>query len=188
MYTWIPKKIEQAEATLSDMGIEMGFKLNPPASPVDIQRCEDELSLILPNSYKEFLKFTNGAHIFCGESTIESTEPWWTDTGLLIQSTSTICNFNLHHDQVYIDDENPKKNYIAFCHLGYICTGDFCGFDITSGIESEYKVLDCQHDYLFEDWQEEHVIADSFEDWLIKVFDEVTLNHNRPEYWIPSPL
>jgi hypothetical protein len=188
MYTWLPQKIEQVKAILNNKKIAMDFKLNPPASQAEIQQCEDELSLTLPNSYKEFLKLTNGAHIFCSESTIESIDPWWTDTGILIQSTTTICNFNLHHDRVYLDDGSSEKKYIAFCHLGFIGTGDFCGFDVTSHENLEYKVLDCQLDYSFEDWQEEHVIADSFEDWLIKVFDEVILNHNRPEYWLPSPL
>jgi hypothetical protein len=188
MYTWLPQKIKHAHAILMDKDNPMAFNLNPPASQEEIQRCENRLSLYLPKSYQEFLAVTNGAHFFCGESTIESTEPWWTETGLLIQSTETICAFNLFHDQVYVNEENPEKNYIAFCHLGYVGTGDFCSFDITSAIESEYKVLDCQHDCSFEDWNESHAIANSFEDWLNRIFDEVILKQNRPEYWIPSPL
>jgi SMI1 / KNR4 family (SUKH-1) len=186
MYTWLPKKIEQAQAILSSKDITMGFKLNSPASLGEIQQCEDRLSLTLPKSFKEFLKFANGAHIFCGESTRGSTESWWAGTGILIQSTSSIVSFNQHVDQVYLED--GEKKYIAFCYLGYIGTGDFCGFDVTSYIDSECKVLDCYHDCSFEDWHESHVIADSFEDWLIKVFDEVIINKNRPEYWLPTPL
>jgi hypothetical protein len=183
MYIWIPDKIKQVTEITDIAG---GFKFNPPANEDEIRACEEQLSLILPRSYKEFLKFSNGAHIFCGESTIEITLPWLADSGILIQSTSTIVEFNQHLDSIYVD--NDEKKYIAFCYLGHIGTGDFCGFDVTSYLDSEYKVLDCQHDFLFEDWQEEHVIANSFEDWLIKLFNSVIQNHFRPEYWIPKPL
>jgi hypothetical protein len=115
------------------------------------------------------------------------TLPWLADSGILIQSTSTIVPFNQEQDQVYVEDDSDKK-YIAFCYLGYVGTGDFCSFDITNYANLEYKVLDCEHDYSFEEWQAEHIIANSFEDWLIKIFNEVIQNNGRPEYWIPSPL
>jgi SMI1 / KNR4 family (SUKH-1) len=193
MYTWLPEKLEQSQQILKARNINLGFKFNPPATGQEIQRCEEELGFILPNSYKEFLKFSNGANIFCSEHPIfditPTTPSWFADSGILIQSTSAIFEFNQNQDQVYVhvDDDNEKK-YIAFSHLGYIGTGDFCSFDVTTYADSEYKVLDCQHDFLFEDWQAEHVIADTFEEWLIKIFDEVIQNNYRPEYWIPSPL
>jgi hypothetical protein len=187
MYTWLPSKIKQAQKTLQNSNnLETEFKFNPPATQDDIHACEAKLSLTLPRSYKEFLKLSNGAHIFCGESTTEITLPWLADTGILIQSTNAIISFNQHLDQIYLEDD--EKKYIAFCYLGYIGTGDFCGFDITNYLDSECKVLDCQHDFSFEDWQEEHVIANSFEDWLIKLFDSVIEHNNCPEYWIPTPL
>jgi SMI1 / KNR4 family (SUKH-1) len=188
MYTWLPQKVEQAQQILEEQNIELGFKFNPPASQAEIQRCEAELGFILPHSYKEFLKFSNGANVFCSDQPrFEITLPWLADSGILIQSTSTIVPFNQDQDRVYVEDDSEKK-YIAFCYLGYIATGDFCSFDITTYANSEYKVLDCQHDYSFEEWQVEHIIANSFEDWLIKIFDEVIQNNGRPEYWMPSPL
>lgn len=188
MYTWLPQKVKQAQQILEKQNIELGFKFNPPANQAEIQRCEAELGFILPHSYKEFLKFSNGANVFCSEQpTFKITLPWLADSGILIHSTSTIVPFNQDQDQVYVEKDSEKK-YIAFCYLGYIATGDFCSFDITTYANSEYKVLDCQHDCSFEEWQAEHIIAKSFEDWLIKIFDEVIQNNGRPEYWIPSPL
>lgn len=188
MYTWLPEKIEQAQRILKNENIKLSFKFNPPANQAEIQRCEEELGFSLPRSYKEFLRFSNGANLFCSDqSRFEITLPWLADSGVLIQSTSTIVAFNQDQDQVYVE-ENSEKKYIAFCYLGYIATGDFCSFDITTAVDLEYKILDCQHDFSFEDWQAEHVIADSFEDWLIQMFDEMIHNHGRPEYWIPSPL
>ncbi|MBE9006120.1 SMI1/KNR4 family protein [Fortiea sp. LEGE XX443] len=188
MYTWLPKKVEQAQQVLKARNVKLGFKFNSPANQGEIQRCEEELGFILPDSYKEFLKFSNGANLFCNdEPRVEITLPWFADSGILIQSTSTIVAFNQNQDKVYVED-NGEKKYIAFCYLGYLATGDFCSFDVTTNVDSEYKVLDCQHDFSFKDWQAEHVIANSFEDWLIKIFDEVIYNNNRPEYWIPSPL
>lgn len=137
------------------------------------------------------MKFSNGANIVCCDQLrfeiTQTTPSWFADSGILIQSTSTIVPFNQEQDKVYVEDDSEKK-YIAFCYLGYVGTGDFCSFDITSYVDSEYKVLDCQHDFSFEDWQAEHIIATSFEEWLIKIFDEVIQNNRRPEYWIPFPL
>jgi hypothetical protein len=190
MWTWLPGKIEQVQQILESRNIKLGFKFNSPAIQDEIRRCEEELGFILPNSYKEFLKFSNGANIFCSDQPrfeiTETTPSWFADSGILIQGTGNLVAFNQHQDQVYVEGESEKK-YIAFCYLGYIGTGDFCSFDVTTYADSEYKVLDSQHDYLFEEWQE-HVIANSFEDWLIKVFDQGIQNNGRPEYWIPSPL
>lgn len=188
MYTWLPKKVGQAQQVLKARNVKLGFKFNSSANQAEIQRCETELGFILPDSYKEFLKFSNGANIFCNdELRFNITLPWLADSGILIQSTNTIIAFNQNQDKVYVEN-NDEKKYIAFCYLGYLATGDFCSFDVTTNVDSEYKVLDCQHDFSFEDWQAEHVIANSFQDWLIKIFDEVIYNNNRPEYWIPSPL
>lgn len=188
MYTWLPEKVEQAQQILKARNINLGFKFNSPATQSEIQRCEEELGFILPDSYKEFLKFSNGANLFCSDQPrFEITLSWLADSGILIQSTSTIVAFNQDQDTVYVEGDGEKK-YIAFCYLGYIGTGDFCSFDITSSVDSEYKVLDSEHDCLFEEWQAEHIIANSFKDWLIKIFDEVIQNNRRPEYWIPSPL
>lgn len=191
MYTWLPEKVGQAQQILKARNIKLGFKFNSPAKQGEIQRCEEELGFILPNSYKEFVKFSNGATIFCCAQPrfeiTQTTPSGFADSGILIQSTSTIVPFNQEQDKVYVEDDSDKQ-YIAFCYLGYVGTGDFCSFDITSYVDSEYKVLDCQHDFSFEDWQAEHIIANSFEEWLIKIFDEVIQNNGRPEYWIPFPL
>jgi SMI1 / KNR4 family (SUKH-1) len=191
MYRWLPEKVAQAQQILKAGKIELGFKFNLPAGQNEIQRCEEALGFILPNSYKEFLKFSNGANIFCSDQPrfeiTQTTPSWFADSGILIQSTSALVPFNQYQDKVYVED-GGEKEYIAFCYLGYIGTGDFCSFDITTYANSEYKVLDSQHDYLFEEWHAEHVIANSFEDWLIQMFDEVIQNNGRPEYWIPSPL
>ncbi|MGG6264112.1 SMI1/KNR4 family protein [Leptolyngbya sp. AN03gr2] len=188
MYTWFSEKVDQAQQVLKAQNIRLELKFNSPADQDEIRRCEERLGFTLPHSYKEFLKFSNGANLFCSnEPRFEITLPWLADSGILIQSTDTIVAFNQNQDEVYVEDGSEKK-YIAFCYLGYVATGDFCSFDVTSSVDSEYKILDCQHDLLFEDWQAEHIIANSFEDWLAQIFDEVIYNHNRPEYWIPSPL
>ncbi|NDJ16726.1 SMI1/KNR4 family protein [Myxacorys almedinensis] len=192
MYNWLPQKVEQAQQILNAQDIELGFKFNPPASQAEIQRCEEELGFILPDSYKKFLKFSNGANIFCSDQprfeNTQTTTSWYADSGILIQSTSSIIPFNQFQDKVYVEEEDGEKKYIAFCYLGYIGTGDFCSFDLTSSVDSEYKVLDSEHDCSFEEWQAEHIIANSFEDWLLKIFDEVIQNNGHPEYWIPYHL
>jgi hypothetical protein len=185
MYLSIPEMVKKVRQIFSNEGIELGFQFNNPANHYEIQQCEENLGFILPNSYREFLKFSNGANVFCSNiARFEITLPWMSDSGILIQSTSTIVAFNQAQDEIYIDDRIDKK-YLAFAYLGYIGTGDFCSFDMTAFTNSEYKVLDCNHDYSFEDWQAESTIADSFEDWLTKMFAEVIHKNLRPEYWIP---
>jgi SMI1 / KNR4 family (SUKH-1) len=185
------EKLKDSQKILKDRSIELGFRFNPPARQDEIKQCEKDLGFTLPMSYKEFLRFSNGANIFCSDQprfeTAQPTSSCYADSGILIQSTSSIIEFNREHDKIYLEDDGEKK-YIAFCCLGYIGTGDFCSFDVTDYVDSEYKVLDCYHDCSFEDWQAEHIIASSFEDWLIKLFDEVIQKNGRPEYWIPSPL
>jgi hypothetical protein len=193
MYAWLPERVKQAQQVLKAQNVELMFKFNAPAHQDEIGQCEAELGFVLPHSYKEFLKFSNGANIFCSAkprfeiASPELTSSWWADSGILIQSTSTIVPFNQEQDVVYVEDDGEKK-YIAFCYLGSIGTGDFCSFEITSYVDSECKVLDCDHDYSFEEWQADHVIADSFEDWLIQIFDEVIQHNGYPEYWFPPPL
>ena len=173
---------------LREVNIGLGFKFNSPADEHEISKCENQLGLILPTSYREFLKLSNGAHLFCSsQPKYGKNASWWTDDGILIQDTGSIIEFNQYHDEIYVDDDGKKK-FISFAYLGHILTGDFCGFDITGCMNSEYKILDCQHDCSFEDWQQEHVISSSFEEWLMNIFDAVVLNQIRPEYWIPWPL
>ncbi|NJK30231.1 MAG: SMI1/KNR4 family protein [Acaryochloridaceae cyanobacterium CSU_3_4] len=154
MLTWFSEKVEQAQQVLNAQNIQLGFKFNPPATQSDIYRCEEELRLILPNSYKEFLKLSNGAHLFCCDQPLYNiTLPWLADSGLLIQSTSSIVPFNEDTDKIYVEEDGEKK-YIGFCYLGQLLSGDFCSFDVTTYADSEYKVLDSQHDYSLEEWQE----------------------------------
>lgn len=191
MYGWIPEKIEQSRKIFRDNGVALEFEFKPPASLDEIRRCEEDLGFTLPHSYKEFLRFSNGANLFCCNYTrfeiAESTQSWFSDSGILIQSTSSLVPFNHYQDRVYVEDTSEKQ-YIAFSYLGYVATGDFCSFDISTYANSEYKVLDSRNDFSVEEWQSECVIAESFDDWLIKMFDEVVQNQGRPEYWMPSPL
>lgn len=191
MFTWFSDKVKQAQQILDSQATGLDFEFNAPATQGEIQRCEELLGFRLPNSYRSFLLFSNGANLFHHrERRFEITIPWMADSGVLIQGTNTIISFNHEQDRIYVEDE---KKYIAFAYLGYVGTGDFCSFDVTncgttSSEKPEYKVLDCYHDDSFEEWQKENVIADSFEQWLSKMFDEVIQNNHRPEYWIPSLL
>jgi hypothetical protein len=192
MYNWIPAKVEQAQKKLASTGNNLNFKFNTPAEPSEIHRCEENLGFCLPASFKEFLMFSNGANIFCNTQSVindsrGANSSWYADSGILIQNTVDLLEFNRLQDVVYVD-ENCEKKYIAFAYLGYIGTGDFCSFDTATFVNAEYKVLDCDHDYSYEDWHESHIIANSFDEWLVKMFDEVIQNTRRPEYWIPTSL
>jgi SMI1 / KNR4 family (SUKH-1) len=111
MLTWFSERVEQAQQVLNAQNIQLGFKFNSPATQGDIHCCEEELGLVLPKSYKEFLKMSNGAHLFCrGQQLYNITLPWLADSGLLIQGTSSIVPFNKDTDKIYVE-ENEKKIY-----------------------------------------------------------------------------
>lgn len=186
MYEWLPRRLEQAMKVFQEFSLDWTFVLNEPASEASIKSCELELGLILPPSYREFLLQFNGAHLFCTEGEIRShSHSWWVDSGLMIQGTDTLVLFNQDRRANWISQEG--KSLIPFCYLGRIGTGDFCALDPQQLDDSEYAVLDCDHELVPSEWRQAKV-ASSFEEWLKKLFNQVIDQKNFPEYWFDVEL
>lgn len=181
MYEWLPRRLEQAMKVFQEFSLDWTFVLNEPASEAMIQACELELGLVLPPRYREFLLQFNGAHLFCTEGEIRSnTHPWWVGSGLMIQGTDTLVLFK---QAMQVGSASQEwESFIPFCYLGYIGTGDFCALDPQQLDDSEYAVLDCDHELVPSEWQKAK-IASSFEEWLKKLFNQVIDQNNFPEYW-----
>ncbi len=180
MYEWLPRRLEQAMKVFQEFSLDWTFVLNEPASESLIQACELELGLVLPPSYREFLLQFNGDHLFCTEGEIRSnTHPWWVGSGLMIQGTDTLVLFN---QAMQVGSPSQEWKLIPFCYLGRIGTGDFCALDPQQLDDSEYAVLDCDHELVPSEWQKAK-IASSFEEWLKKLFNQVIDQKNFPEYW-----
>lgn len=181
MYEWLPHRLEQAMKVFQKFSLDWTFVLNEPASESLIQACELELGLVLPSSYREFLLQFNGAHLFCIEDEIRSDfYPLWVGSGLMIQGADTLVLFK---QDIQAGSASQEGNLlIPFCYLGHIGTGDFCAFDPQQLDNSEYAVLDCDHELLPEEWRKAK-IASSFEEWLKKLFNQVIDQNNIPEYW-----
>lgn len=181
MYEWLPRRLEQAMKVFQEFSLDWTFVLNEPASESLIQACELELGLVLQGSYREFLLQFNGVHLFCTEGEIRSnSHPWWVDSGLMIQGTDTLALFN---QAMQVGSASQEGNsLIPFCYLGYIGIGDFCALDPQQLNDSEYAVLDCDHELVPSEWQKAK-IASSFEEWLKKLFNQVIDQKNFPEYW-----
>ena len=180
MYEWLPRRLEQAMRVFQEFSLDWTFVLNEPASESSLKSCELELGLVLPSSYREFLLQFNGAHLFCTEGEIRSnTHPWWVGSGLMIQGTDTLVLFN---QAMQVGSPSQEWKLIPFCYLGYIGTGDFCALDPQQLDDSEYAVLDYDHELVASEWQKAK-IASSFEEWLKKLFNQVIDQNNFPEYW-----
>lgn len=181
MYEWLPRRLEQAMKVFQEFSLDWTFVFNEPASESLIQACELDMGLVLPGSYREFLLQFNGAHLFCTESEIRShSHSWWVDSGLMIQGTDTLVLFNQDRRANWTSQE--WESFIPFCYLGYIGTGDFCALDPQQLDDSEYAVLDCDHELVPSEWRKAK-IASSFEEWLKKLFNQVIEQKNFPEYW-----
>ncbi|NJM68591.1 MAG: SMI1/KNR4 family protein [Acaryochloris sp. RU_4_1] len=116
MYTWLPNKIEEAKhIILAGRNTRPDFKFKSSASHAEIERCEKELGYALPNSYKEFLKFSNGANIFCNIGPVfefDTAASWYGDSGIIIQGTSSIIQFNQEQDRIYLEDNDEKSTLL----------------------------------------------------------------------------
>ncbi|MCU0567551.1 MAG: hypothetical protein MUF49_13255 [Oculatellaceae cyanobacterium Prado106] len=53
--------------------------------------------------------------------------------------------------------------------------------------DNECPVLDCNQDYPPSSWKESP-IANSFEEWLMKMFEHVIHYKSLPEYWFTDTL
>jgi tetratricopeptide (TPR) repeat protein len=174
MFEWLPERIEQAYQIFQEFSLDWTFILNPPPTADEIQACEVALGVPLPPSYREFLLRYNGAYLFCTDLGETSDGSVWDNLGLIIQGTDNLVKFNQHKkEEIYLNEE--WNSLIAFCDLGRIGTGDFCGLDPQQTINSDYRVLDCFHELA--------PAASSFAEWLVRIFDQVVVHKKYPEYW-----
>lgn len=181
MFEWIPERIEQANRVLQEFLLDWAFILNPPATEAEIRACELALGVPLPPSYRKFLLRWNGAYLFRDNEDDLPNGSWWDNSRIFIQGTNNLVEFSQENKQGRFTDEE-WDSLIAFCYLGSIGTGDFCGLDPQQTTNSEYAVLDCFNEQDPARWRQAR-IASSFAEWLERVFDQVVLQKKCPEYW-----
>ncbi|MDX2271900.1 MAG: SMI1/KNR4 family protein [Cyanobacteriota bacterium] len=160
MYNWMSKKIGQAKQIASKYDIEWSFVFEPPASLEQINDHELSLDIVFPPSYREFLMLHNGMTLFLSENY---------STAIKIYGLSEIKRSENQSIFVFSDDTNREFH---------------SGFHISKE-HYESKIVKCYYDYPYEDWPF-LVIANSFDQWLKRIFNAVTFWEIDPKYWLTA--
>ena len=186
MYEWMPESMEQSKSVQA-FSLDWGFDMGEAATQEKINECEQKLELSLPPSYRKFLLKYNGAHLFCsGRGTRSDSCFWWADSGVVVLGTKPLLEYR-HFVYDLLDTQEHTFSLLPIAYLGRVNTGDFCALNMAKSIEGENPVIDCDHDYSPSEW-EGAVIANSFEEWLKKMFACVIESKSTPEYWFEDTL
>lgn len=80
-------------------------------------------------------------------------------------------------------DDLTDEEWDSLILFAYGDYGDYCGLDPQQLMNSEYAVLDCDHDSPPVEWRQAR-IASSFAEWLERLFDQVVNHKKVPECWV----
>lgn len=141
---------------------------NDPASEEDIKAFEKRLGIRLPESYKAFLRYTNGGMIMSDELK----DMLKTENGLEDAKWNANYLYSLEEMEKEYEEMSswnfgiPAQNiatypFIPFCHTA---TGERLVFVTLSKGEKESPVLDAYHEETPETWG---VVADDFIEFLL---------------------
>ena len=101
----------------------MQSELNPPATDSQIREFEEKMKVIIPESYKEFLRYSNGAELFGGDA--------------LLFSVNIDDEYKINND--FSEGNVPKELLILGYYLdSHICY-DFRDDIFVFYIEEEYE-------------------------------------------------
>jgi hypothetical protein len=188
MYEWLEDSVKESRYVFDSFSLDWIFQFNEPASESEIEEYELQTGLSLPHSYKLFLLKHNGAHLFCSEAAnpiFSGSSSLWANSGILIFEMSATREYKKQIHRIY--DVSEQLLPLPIAYLGRIGTGDFCSLDFGSFNGIENPVLDCNHEYSPEEWKDS-VIANSFEEWLRKIFERIIRHKSLPEYWFEDTL
>lgn len=186
MFEWFPDGIASVQASAAGSEAGWKFTLNPPATEGDLHKCEADLRIAMPPSYRAFLLRWNGASLFRQEVQMrDGTFEMTAEFGIAGTGRLTSLNNGL---RAALSPYTPTVDWgglVVYCDLPG--GGAFyCGLNPErSTAEGEYAVVDCHEDFGPRCWRRA-VIAPSFEMWLQRAFDSA-LRNGDPYYWPNTP-
>jgi hypothetical protein len=150
------------ETVLGDI-VELEFSFNEPASEKEICEFEYKMNIKLPDQFRAFLKYTNGATLFKGTG--------YDEGGYIIPPVGEIMSVT---NKIRSFGYNLDKNWIVFAELyGYT---DFLVFDLNNICTKQRKIiLDGDSGYQSDKWT---YIYGDFQSWLYRI---ITCNGDM--YW-----
>jgi hypothetical protein len=170
---------EAAKSVAASLGVRWVEILAEPAPAEAFRQCEQEIGMALSPEHRRFLKITNGYTM-----SLIMTETFFDipSFGVQILSCKEIS------EETRSDRENfeIKQNLIVIA--SYSGTGDVClAQDV--GERREYRIVDGFNETPGR-WgkHEEDILAESFNEWLTKMFESVTIRHNLLTYWLKGAI
>jgi hypothetical protein len=167
--------LRAARTVFRSFGSELQVETRAPIESRHIALVEERLEFAFPPSYRSFLAIHDGLklavelplpHGYSSQSIIEilGAEALASQTALLSDA---------------IGDESDWQRLYAFASYG---DGNYCGFDAHAETAGECPVVDIFH----EDpttWRKP--IADTFDDWISRIFQAVIDQHEFFTFWLP---
>ena len=147
---------------LHEMGLANGIEAEqPPASRDEIQRLEADLSVALPQSYKDFLECTTGFRMMNGTVQFGGQHPFFHDFPAWEELTAQRRESIRAKGRTW---PPPSQGMLCFAEFFMEADGDQVLFDISGGLrDGEYPVFYYSHEA---EPPSVRRLADSFGDWL----------------------
>jgi hypothetical protein len=182
LFEWLPSAISEAQQRAVALQIRWNADFAEPASEAELSQCEGALSRELSPQHRAFLKTSNGATLSTTLPDTPGGTPW-ADFGVRIYSTYQIVEETRDIlDQAETSAIDPVP-LVAVC--GYDKTGDRCLADYSRISDGEPVIIDAFHETP-DAWRSAEPIAQSFELWLRRMFNEFTVKGGILWYWLPD--
>jgi hypothetical protein len=170
---------DTAKSVAAALGVRWVELLAEPASAEALRQCEQEIEMALSPEHRHFLEITDGYTM-----SLIMTEKYFDIPSFGVQIIS--CREISEETRRGRDTFDIKKNLIVIA--SYSGTGDVClAQDV--GYDREYRIVDGFNETPGR-WgkYEEDVLAPSFDEWLTKMFESVTVKHNLLTYWLKGAI
>jgi hypothetical protein len=149
---WINQS--KGEMVLLPSGEEYSFKLLKRYNEAEIEKFEENSSLILPESYKYFLTTVGASKCFMSKY----------GTGFIFHELDSLSQ---HSSKVFLELEDPFPQLLLIISL--TGRGDEGGFEMNRKTNENFSVFSHEEDP--EEWSSDTDTWCSFESWLSKLVD-----------------
>ncbi|MPQ34296.1 hypothetical protein E4V42_23205 [Clostridium estertheticum] len=141
--------------------IEVEFSFNNGVTNGEIEKVEKQLKKVFPNSFKNFLKYSNGCKLFNYEEL----------DGFKVLEVNEIIKANNYLKNTL--EEDWDEDLLVFCK--YIGEDNYISFKYNHNT-NDYNVVDCFTEELPEYWNK---IAKDFDEFMSKLIDS-----EGRKYWL----
>jgi hypothetical protein len=179
-FEWLPEAFAKSELLAKSLGVGWSVSLGAPASEEVLTRCEASLGERLAPSHRALLSLHNGASLTIILSRERSVV---FDVTVNILSTADIAATTSQLKCAFFSDLPAEQQPRFYAIAEYQGCGDHCMADPARSVGDETPIVDAFNETP-DEWSSSPIIANSFEDWMRKMFDSFLTQHCTLEYWM----